>query len=87
MFVFIFLFSLLFCFCFVSANIMDAGSMKAESRCPLQEQFLQRKNSKENVKEVFFILSEIYIFILTNVKYCYFFFCNLIMLLIQYLPV
>ncbi|GAY61528.1 hypothetical protein CUMW_210650 [Citrus unshiu] len=28
---------------------MDAGSMKAESRCPLQEQFLQRKNSKENL--------------------------------------
>jgi len=38
---------------------MDAGtsfSLKAQSRCPLQEQYMQRKNARENVISYIFLI-------------------------------
>lgn len=57
--IFFFVFCFFFCsfcvllFCFSKINAMDAGSLSSSnanhSRCPLQEQHLQKKHSRENV--------------------------------------
>jgi len=57
------LLSIYYCFGYIYSfgcfSVMDAGtsfSLKAQSRCPLQEQYMQRKNARENVISYIFLI-------------------------------